>query len=129
MSGQGKPPQPRKGRAQEKETINTTLNQVLLAIQSEPPDMGQRLTERINRLKALDEISTMTAKDFSLESAVFAFDLRLPDRGRRTGLLKSVRWPIQDFAETQNFVPTQCLRKYLKHRRGLQYLKVLSVLV
>jgi hypothetical protein len=104
MSGQGKPPQPRKGRAQEKETINTTLNQVLLAI-SEPPDMGQRLTERINRLKALDEISTMTAKDFSLESAVFAFDLRLPDRGRRTGLLKSVRWPIQDFAETQILYP------------------------
>ena len=108
------------------ESIDVTLDQVLALIRSENVS-NQRLTEKINRLRVSDEISTMAAEDFSLEDAIFAYDLNLTRRAR---LLESVKWPIQDIAGTQDFPLSQCLREFFKSPlRTIHYLKIVLVLV
>ena len=67
-------------------------------------------------VRAPPNISTLAAKEFSLEDAVLAFGLKFTDRV--SGQVGSLEWCIEDIPETKDFVCSPCLSKSFKHSRS-----------
>jgi hypothetical protein len=99
-----------KGAQHEKEVVNATLDQVMGTLQEEdmPQELAQRLQNKITGLKSSSRISTMVAKDFTLDKAIFAFGLKVTNQ---VPGLESIKWQIQNIPETKNFPVTLCLSK------------------